>query len=581
MTGERNKLSQETVKLKEKLEKTEHKLATANDIEHWEEILGKLQTEITNLTQENDKLKSFIKIREESVKSLENELQYLRRTLSIQTHYENDLNSKGKGANTNRDLIQSLYHDIGKGQVNSHNLSLTLAEKHREIEDLTQEIEVLRKYKNEISSQIEQLLIHVDNMTIQSQQKDNEISELLQRIDEEINCRQQYENQVDKLAAALSQMESSINNTISEKSTELSDVNQLLAKTQSDNTIAQRRIDTLQQIISQQENANVLSKQEIDTEWNKIHMEQKNLKYMVQENTSLSIQVKDLTNRLSLLKQEHQNLIQSSNAAQNQLASQNSSLAIENTQIKNNIQDLEQELSINQNELFKLNREHNEAISAIEQAMSAIKELSIKYNQSKEMNESLQLKLQESLDSVDLIKRSKEHISTAVLDALHKERLKSTKLEKFIHEMSLDNRYMAFTSSIPMNRAEGDMPTTTPSTNALQTMLTIADSSTDSIQSSIIELTSEVDSDNSDNLLGDNKNVDSPRDIYHNNENETLLQLDEESVNKTIDKELNNEKQLDFKYSPYEPLPTDENDSKSSSDMDEQDAATISQELTR
>ncbi len=75
-----------------------------------------------------------------------------------------------------------------------------------------------------------------------------------------------------------------------------------------------------------------------------------------------------------------------------------------------------------------------EALRSLKQMNAANKELMASILADRKAREEAETKYQESVSVIEALRRTKEHISTAILDALHKERCKVQNLERALQE---------------------------------------------------------------------------------------------------------------------------------------------------
>lgn len=248
VTAERSKLSHEFHRTKEHSEKIEEQLRRANDVESWEKLIRDTKDTADFYQGEVEKMKSFVQLREENVTNLEKEVQILRRALNIQKSYEAEfgsiINNNGTIASNAsvKEIIKALYYDLGRSQTESHNLAITLAEKHKEIENMIDELNNLRKYKQDIGPQIEQLLNHVDDLTEQLDMRDRIVEALQGEADKYKNTSELYENQIENLTKRLSDIETNNEQTLKEKEKVIEDLQAVLPKAQREAVIGKVEI---------------------------------------------------------------------------------------------------------------------------------------------------------------------------------------------------------------------------------------------------------------------------------------------------------------------------------------------------
>lgn len=105
------------------------------------------------------------------------------------------------------------------------------------------------------------------------------------------------------------------------------------------------------------------------------------------------------------------------------------------------IQDKENLLNIHKNKEMKYQIERDDALKALMQTVDATRELSEKYQKERTRRIAAEERALSSEHLAEGLRRAKEHVSTAVLDALHKERSKTASLEQALRAVSIDRRY--------------------------------------------------------------------------------------------------------------------------------------------
>jgi chromosome segregation ATPase len=448
-TTERTKLAGEVSRLKELSEKLQYELSIATDTELWKKLITDSREEAAYFKDEAERLQGFIKVREENMTNLEKEVKILRRALNVQKVYESEsLNGGAKGTATAKEIIKALYYDLGRCQTDSHNLALTLAEKHKEIENMFDELTVLRQYKTEIAPQIEQLLVHADELAEQNHTKDKQIEDLKGQLNQQADSLQLYELQMQSFAHKLSETESKHAASVKEKDRLLDEYQIALPKAQREAVIAQGRADILQQAIIHHENQTKLAQQRVDVEWSKLSIERSQHDEILKENEKLNAQLNEL-------RQAFTSTLIAKEEISNQYASFKEEFMHRTDETSRHEQAMEsqiQELSIDIDHLKHneaiLTKERDEALDALQQTMQVVKDLTNKYKESKALNETFESRAQEMERAMEGMKRAKEHISTAVLDALHKERSKSAALEKILQDMPVERRFLAVADSL-------------------------------------------------------------------------------------------------------------------------------------
>lgn len=98
-------------------------------VENLKSSIAKLQEEIVR--KENDSKDKDIKI-----EFLERELEVSRRAIAIQNRYE----SNGLSLQNSREVLRSIYFELGKKQADLHTVSLSFAESNRLLDSTKSEL---------------------------------------------------------------------------------------------------------------------------------------------------------------------------------------------------------------------------------------------------------------------------------------------------------------------------------------------------------------------------------------------------------------------------------------------------------
>lgn len=205
--------------------------------------------------------------------------------------------------------------------------------------------------------------------------------------------------------------------------------------------LAQGRADILQQAIVHHENQSKLTQQRLEVEWSKLAIERSQHQDTIRQNESLTAQLEHVRQHLANTLLSRDGLAKENELIKEDLSVRKQQFEREFNDLRTRFNVLESSLQDTKNHQLQIQSERDEALDALQQTMQAVKDLSAKYQEAKASNDSLQNRTVEAEKSMEAMKRAKEHISTAVLDALHKERSKTAALEKIIQEMPLDRRY--------------------------------------------------------------------------------------------------------------------------------------------
>lgn len=444
LNTERYSLSAEVQKSKIHLEKLETQLLRVQEPLLLSTQLDQQQHALENALNQVEKMKIDRNTHTNRIKQLERELDILHRSLELQKEYEsgstNDCCYNCNGCNSDtKQKLRSLYYELGKRQTDNHSLALSLAEAHRVNECMKEDVKILGHNKEESSKEICRLKSHIEVLLQQSKVDGDE----LEQVNEKANCLKGINNRLQKQLEDLSYQFSS-HKTATEaeivgKNKQIADLNEGISTLKAYCDSQQNRVDSLQQSIAHMDSVSSLSESRLKMEWDNLNGEKSKHAERLRIGDIAVSQVDALKHELSKMQSENEESVRNYKALvallerngdeeQHQLQSTQQQLLVVEKQLQKSVDGMKQILS-----------ERDDAMKALLQTVDATRDLSNRYQKERERRIIAEDKYKQSEKQYDTLRRSQENVSTAVLDALHKERSKTQAIEKVLHSMSIDN----------------------------------------------------------------------------------------------------------------------------------------------
>jgi hypothetical protein len=328
--------------------------------------------------------------------------------------------------------MRSLYYELGKRQTDAHGLAISLSESHKTNEILKNNNNELNKFNLEIESELKQLSQQLNDVKNQNNIDNKELSILHQRIEKSNELNNRLQNQIEEMSKKSSLDLATSADELNNKNNYIKDIESQLQ----DYNNMKKRVETLEQSLQQMDSVNQLSEQRVNAEWEIIAAEKELMKERLKQGDGAIAQVellrKSLTDALESKEDLYRNLetLKSSNDTKNgEEQEQINALKIQ-------LHETEKYCETSRSHEKRLTIERDDAMKALLQTVEATRELSSRYQNERKKRILSEEKSIEAEKIADNMKKTKEHVSVAVLDALHKERSKNAVLEQALNSLS-------------------------------------------------------------------------------------------------------------------------------------------------
>eukprot|EP01032_Pedospumella_encystans_P021243 gene21243-24107_t len=125
--SERVQFENEVIELRSKNQLLSRKLKTANDPQGLIDQISRDKQSQVFLEENIVNLKGELSLREQKIEALTRELVIAHRSIEVQSKYEN-LTSTQSSVSNSREIMRTLYFDMGKKQADLHSVTLALAD---------------------------------------------------------------------------------------------------------------------------------------------------------------------------------------------------------------------------------------------------------------------------------------------------------------------------------------------------------------------------------------------------------------------------------------------------------------------
>lgn len=165
LQSEKLQLSQENAKLKRQVDELRKKHVHLSDATKLAAQIEALQQENTQLVQQLSEARGDVALRDQRVQTLQYEVDVAHRALQVQNKYENNIHASSaslpSSLGANRELLRSLYFDLGKAAADNHALSLALANAEQTQQTLAASLQTARADIEVNTARLEELEVVV------------------------------------------------------------------------------------------------------------------------------------------------------------------------------------------------------------------------------------------------------------------------------------------------------------------------------------------------------------------------------------------------------------------------------------
>ena len=427
-------------KFKDQIAKLEGHIDRLSDSQLLLDHIDKQQHVVDTMQCRLDKFRISAVAKDETVNALEKELDTLHRAFDIQDRYESQYCVSSSGSanviQAERDKIKSLYYELGKRQSDAHSLTLSLADKSVEMNTMKISLkeavncqDQTKKLQGDLQTQLDDLEKNNANLreeVVRCQDKISNLNDLQSRLN----------GQIEDMSSRLSETKSSSKATITEKEKLIFELSSLLYSSQVEVGSANERFEELKQSLTHLQNASQLNEQRSASTLNEA----------IGERKLLAVQLKDaemLKPQLIMAKKNLTDVMQESNWKDQKMLAMEQNAMQDVAEARLIAEELHKELAVvqrnaeeSQNRGNGLETERTHALRTLQSTLQAAKSLTAKLRDEKDLRIAAEERALKAERLADSLQRAKDHVSSAVLDALHREKTKSFRLENVIKEIS-------------------------------------------------------------------------------------------------------------------------------------------------
>ena len=427
-------------KFKDQIAKLESHIGRLSDSQLLLDHVDKQQHVVDSMQFKLDKFRISAVAKDETVKALEKELDTLHRAFDIQDRYESRHAGESSGSATvlqaERDKMKSLYYELGKRQSDVHSLTLSLADKSLETNAIKETLKEAVNSKQQMKKQQGEFQIRIQDLeknnaslreeNVRYQEKNSTLNDMHSRLND----------QIEDLSLRLSETVTSSKAMVTEKEKLVFELSSLLYASQLEVGTANARGDELKQSMAHMQST--IDQNDLRSA--------SSLNEAVGERKLLVAQLKDaetLKPQLIMAKKIIADIIQESNRKDQKMQAMEQNAMQDVAEARFIAEELQRELALvqrnaeeSQNRSKGLEAERTHALRTLQSTLEAAKALTSKLRDEKDRRVAAEERALKAERLADSLQRAKDHVSSAVLDALHKEKSKSTRLENVIKEIA-------------------------------------------------------------------------------------------------------------------------------------------------
>ena len=429
----------ECAKFRDQVAKLEGHIDRLSDSQLLLDHIDKQQHVVETMQCKLDKFRISAVAKDETVNALEKELDTLHRAFDIQDRYESQYCVGSSGSanmiQAERDKIKSLYYELGKRQSDAHSLTLSLADKSVEMNTMKNSLKEAVNSQDQTKKQQGDLQIQLNDLEKNNANLREEVVRYQDKISNLNDLQSRLNGQIEDMSSRLSETKSSSKATITEKEKLIFELSSLLYSSQVEVGSANERFEELKQSLTHLQNATELNEQRSASKLNET----------IGERKLLAVQLKDaemLKPQLIMAKKNLADIIQESNWKDQKMQAMEKNAMQDVAEARLIAEELQKELAVvqrnaeeSQNRGNGLEAERTHALRTLQSTLQAAKSLTAKLRDEKNLRIAAEERALKAERLADSLQRAKDHVSSAVLDALHREKSKSFRLENVIKEI--------------------------------------------------------------------------------------------------------------------------------------------------
>jgi chromosome segregation ATPase len=409
--------------LKAKNQVLTRKLQTANDPS---ELLNQINKDRKDQLFLNDNivnLRGELGLRENKIVALQHELVIAHQALGAQSKYEHLMQPN---ATNNREVMRTLYFDMGKKQADLHAVTLALADVSQKLERTETVLTQTTQIKELLYVENEKLKGNLEHLNNQTVEYSDEIEGLRAELDRGDKLCEHLQQRVEDCSAELQAATAQHTHEAHERQLQIDSLSSDVAILQQGKDSLLTRLEHAHAAAVTNAEINHVREAELADQISRVQAKNAELVEKVQHCRALEETVDRLQSQLAEV--EDLNSLQEQRISE--LLRLLSNKEQEATQASTSVLSLEAHLSALHVELSKSRDQHvqaaaerDEALDALRQTMRATRDLSQRLHQERALRENVERTNEQLL-------QAKANLSAATLDALYQERRKSAALEK-------------------------------------------------------------------------------------------------------------------------------------------------------
>ena len=426
LKSEKQHFADEASELRNKNALLVKKIKTGNDPQGLIDQICKDKSNQLFLNENIVNLKGELSLRESKLEALTKELVIAHRSIDVQSKYENMQTLQGPSVTNSREIMRTLYFDMGKKQADLHCVTLALADVTKKLEATRAELFHTCEMRDVFHSENEKLKGNLEYLNRQSVEYNDEIVLLRQELFSRGRLCEQLQLQVETISRDASEAKAHSEEELLRRQTDIEGLRSAVAMLEHDKAGLQQSMHSQQELSVKREAVHNIAMEELTAEVQALRERNEQLGDQVQQCAALQTKADALRARVFDADQMQERQEKRITELGRVIAQR------EQTIVEANItaQMLDDSITAVHAELTQLRErqaatctERDEAVDALRHTMRATRDLSQKYHREREGREASERTNAQLL-------QAKANLSAATLDALYQERRKSAALEK-------------------------------------------------------------------------------------------------------------------------------------------------------
>lgn len=409
-----------------------HLPSSGKSIKELSKLLSSTKLDHNAMLNELEQKNGIIAEKDNKIAAIERELEIAHRAINIQNKAE-----MGGNLSNSKEIMRSLYFDLGKKQTDLHNITLELADNNKLVKALKEELKSSADIVSTLTKDKEKLKDNIAELNQQTIQFADTVSSLQQTVNAKKQLCASLTSQCEDLAARLREERKAHATTNAENEAKISQMSDLIPILENEKSQLRARFDHQKEALTHYETLSQLNEQKLSESMSRVSaLETQN--DMLRKSLYESLTVKD----------EQGELIEKLRGDVNSLESQIRHLEQQQEESGERLKDCKRELSEAHSKTAGVVKERDEALVALQKTMQIMRQATTKVQLEREKCQSIELQFEN-------LKRSKEQVSKTVLDALQREKSKNSVLTAALEAVPLEFRYkdMMLQTSLEQGRS--------------------------------------------------------------------------------------------------------------------------------